>query len=128
MVSPVRNRCPTNAPVDGGPATIATPRLDKALPIASILTPTVTNVGADTAGSTLPRSIGCDELLIPIQAEYYALEGVSQLLETVEMVKTHLNPELRISTVLPASLRSRSIRCWAHADTSAATWICPTSS
>ncbi len=37
---------------------------------------------------------------MPIQAEYYALEGVSQLLETVEMVRAHLNPTLRISAVL----------------------------
>ena len=34
-------------------------------------------------------------MLIPIQAEYYALEGLGQLLETVEMVRTHLNQELR---------------------------------
>ena len=39
-------------------------------------------------------------MLIPIQAEYYALEGLGQLLETVEMVKAHLNPGLRVSTIL----------------------------
>ena len=39
-------------------------------------------------------------MLIPIQAEYYALEGLGQLLETVEMVKAHLNPRLRVSTIL----------------------------
>ena len=31
-------------------------------------------------------------MFIPIQAEYYALEGLGQLLETVEMVRQHLNP------------------------------------
>ena len=40
------------------------------------------------------------EMLIPIQAEYYALEGLGQLLETVEMVKQHLNPTLIVSTIL----------------------------
>ena len=40
------------------------------------------------------------ELLIPIQAEYYALEGLSQLLETVALVKKRLNPTLDLSTIL----------------------------
>ena len=40
------------------------------------------------------------EVLIPIQAEYYALEGLSQLLETVNQMTEHLNPELRVSTIL----------------------------
>ena len=33
------------------------------------------------------------ELLIPIQCEYYALEGLSQLLGTVRMIQKHLNPD-----------------------------------
>lgn len=49
---------------------------------------------------TLNALVAAHEMLIPIQAEYYALEGLGQLLETVEMVKKHLNPELRISTIL----------------------------
>ena len=49
---------------------------------------------------TLNALVAGDEMLIPIQAEYYALEGLGQLLETVEMVKAHLNPELEISTIL----------------------------
>ncbi|WP_457099780.1 AAA family ATPase [Microbacterium sp. P5_E9] len=40
------------------------------------------------------------ELLIPIQCEYYALEGLSQLLSTVRMIQKHLNPQLRLSTIL----------------------------
>jgi chromosome partitioning protein len=40
------------------------------------------------------------EVLIPIQCEYYALEGVGQLLGNIEMVKSHLNPSLFVSTVL----------------------------
>ena len=41
---------------------------------------------------TLNALVAGDEMLIPIQAEYYALEGLGQLLETVEMVRAHLNP------------------------------------
>lgn len=39
-------------------------------------------------------------VLIPIQCEYYALEGVSQLLKTIEIVRSHLNPELEIDGVV----------------------------
>jgi chromosome partitioning protein len=40
------------------------------------------------------------EVLIPIQCEYYALEGLSQLLKTIELIRTHLNTDLRVSTIL----------------------------
>ncbi|NYF18079.1 chromosome partitioning protein [Microbacterium sp. AK009] len=40
------------------------------------------------------------ELLIPIQCEYYALEGLSQLLGTVRMIQKHLNPRLHLSTIM----------------------------
>ena len=40
------------------------------------------------------------ELLIPIQCEYYALEGLTQLLETYSVVKKRLNPELKLSTII----------------------------
>ncbi len=49
---------------------------------------------------TLNALVAGDEMLIPIQAEYYALEGLGQLLETVDMVKLHLNPELTVSTII----------------------------
>ncbi len=48
------------------------------------------------------------EMLIPIQAEYYALEGLGQLLETVEMVKKHLNPRLVVSTILVTMYDART--------------------
>lgn len=38
--------------------------------------------------------------MIPIQCEYYALEGVSQLMRNIEMVKAHLNPQLEVTTVI----------------------------
>lgn len=40
------------------------------------------------------------EVLIPIQCEYYALEGLSQLLRNIDLVQQHLNPQLEVSTVL----------------------------
>nr|WP_229233104.1 ParA family protein [Corynebacterium cyclohexanicum] len=40
------------------------------------------------------------EVLIPIQCEYYALEGLSQLLKNIEMIQKHLNADLRVSTIL----------------------------
>ena len=40
------------------------------------------------------------EVLVPIQSEYYALEGLSQLLRHIDMVKGHLNPTLDVSTIL----------------------------
>ena len=49
---------------------------------------------------TLNALVAGDEMMIPIQAEYYALEGLGQLLETVEMVKAHLNPDLAVSTIM----------------------------
>lgn len=49
---------------------------------------------------TLNALVAAGEVLLPIQCEYYALEGVSQLLRTVELVQRHLNPSLRIGAVL----------------------------
>lgn len=40
------------------------------------------------------------EVLIPIQCEYYALEGLSQLLRNIELIRGHLNPALTVSTIL----------------------------
>jgi chromosome partitioning protein len=39
-------------------------------------------------------------VLVPIQSEYYALEGLSQLMNTIEMVRTHLNPRLEVDGVV----------------------------
>lgn len=49
---------------------------------------------------TLNALVASDSLIIPIQTEYYALEGISQLLNTVELVKKHLNPGLTIAKVI----------------------------
>ncbi|WP_426247255.1 ParA family protein [Nocardioides sp. LHG3406-4] len=57
---------------------------------------------------TLNALVAGAEMLIPIQAEYYALEGLGQLLETVEMVKKHLNPRLVVSTILVTMYDART--------------------
>jgi chromosome partitioning protein len=49
---------------------------------------------------TLNALVAANEILVPIQCEYYALEGVTQLLRTIDLVKGELNNELRLSTVL----------------------------
>ncbi|MDN5763318.1 MAG: ParA family protein [Microlunatus sp.] len=49
---------------------------------------------------TLNALVAATEILIPIQCEYYALEGVSQLVRTIDLVKGELNEELQVSTVL----------------------------
>lgn len=57
---------------------------------------------------TLNALVAGAEMLIPIQAEYYALEGLGLLLETVDMVRTHLNQELSVSTILLTMYDSRT--------------------
>ncbi|MGB6179938.1 MAG: ParA family protein [Rhodococcus sp. (in: high G+C Gram-positive bacteria)] len=49
---------------------------------------------------TVNAMVAASEVLIPIQCEYYALEGVGQLLRNIELVQAHLNPELHVSTVM----------------------------
>ena len=49
---------------------------------------------------TINAFTAADEVLIPIQCEYYALEGLSQLLGSVKMIQKHLNPALHVSTIL----------------------------
>ena len=57
---------------------------------------------------TLNALVAGDEVLIPIQCEYYALEGLAQLLNTVELVRSQLNAELEVSTVLLTMYDSRT--------------------
>lgn len=45
---------------------------------------------------TINSLVAADELLIPVQAEYYALEGLGQLLNTINLIQTHIKPELKI--------------------------------
>jgi chromosome partitioning protein len=49
---------------------------------------------------TINAFVAAREVLIPIQCEYYALEGLSQLLKNIELIEKHLNPHLVVSTIL----------------------------
>jgi chromosome partitioning protein len=49
---------------------------------------------------TVNAFVAAKEVFIPIQCEYYALEGLSQLLKNVELIRGHLNPGLHVSTIL----------------------------
>ncbi|GAA3023402.1 ParA family protein [Actinokineospora globicatena] len=49
---------------------------------------------------TVNAMVAAQEVLIPIQCEYYALEGLSQLLRNIELVQAHLNRSLTVSTIL----------------------------
>jgi len=57
---------------------------------------------------TLNALVAGEEIFIPIQCEYYALEGLAQLLNTVELVKSQLNAGLDVSTVLLTMYDSRT--------------------
>jgi chromosome partitioning protein len=57
---------------------------------------------------TLNALVAAREVLIPIQCEYYALEGLAQLLNTVDLVTSHLNPKLEVTTVLLTMYDSRT--------------------
>ena len=57
---------------------------------------------------TVNALVAAEEVLIPIQCEYYALEGLEQLLRTVDLVKSHLNPTLSVSTILLTMYDSRT--------------------
>jgi chromosome partitioning protein len=52
--------------------------------------------------------VAAREVLIPIQCEYYALEGLSQLLKNIELIEKHLNPQLVVSTILLTMYDSRT--------------------
>jgi chromosome partitioning protein len=70
---------------------------------------TLDELGVDYVFIDCPPSLGlltvnalvaAPEVLIPIQCEYYALEGLGQLLRNIELVQAHLNPALTVSTIL----------------------------
>ena len=57
---------------------------------------------------TINALTATDALVIPIQCEYYALEGLSKLLDSVRLVRTHLNPSLEVLGVLMTMYDSRT--------------------
>jgi chromosome partitioning protein len=60
---------------------------------------------------TLNALTASDSLVIPLQCEYYALEGLTALLETVGLVREKLNPELAIDGLLLTMFDGRNILC-----------------
>ncbi|MEO6941822.1 MAG: ParA family protein [Terrimesophilobacter sp.] len=57
---------------------------------------------------TINAFVAATEVLIPIQCEYYALEGLSQLLSNIQLIERHLNPQLAVSTILMTMFDSRT--------------------
>ena len=57
---------------------------------------------------TINALVAASEILIPIQCEYYALEGVTQLMRTIQLVREELNPELDLSTILLTMFDART--------------------
>lgn len=57
---------------------------------------------------TVNAFVAANEVLIPIQTEYYALEGLSQLVKNIQLIQEHLNPELHISTIMLTMYDSRT--------------------
>lgn len=57
---------------------------------------------------TVNAFVAAEEVLIPIQCEYYALEGLSQLLGSIALIEQHLNPKLHVSTILLTMFDSRT--------------------
>lgn len=57
---------------------------------------------------TLNALTAADTILVPIQCEYYALEGLSQLMNTVKLVQRHLNPSLEVEGVVLTMFDART--------------------
>ena len=57
---------------------------------------------------TINALVACDSLIIPIQCEFYALEGVTKLLESMKLVKSRLNPKLDIFGILMTMFDTRT--------------------
>src|ERR1051325_3871170 len=59
---------------------------------------------------TVNALTAADQVLVPVQAEYYALEGLAQLVKSVELIRARLNPRLRIGGVLLTMVDGRTKR------------------
>ena len=57
---------------------------------------------------TVNALAAADKVLVPVQAEYYALEGLAQLVASIELVKRRLNPRLEIGGVLMTMVDGRT--------------------
>jgi chromosome partitioning protein len=61
---------------------------------------------------TLNALAAADEVLVPVQAEYYALEGLGHLLYTLQLVRQDLNPRLQVAGILLTQFDARTTLAW----------------
>jgi chromosome partitioning protein len=58
---------------------------------------------------TLNALVACNDVIIPIQTHYYAIEGLKQLIKTLKIVKDRFNPDLKIMGLLLTFVESRTL-------------------
>ena len=58
---------------------------------------------------TINTFVASDEVIIPLQCEYFGMKGMQQLLNTVDRVKAKLNPKLRVAGILPTIFKARTL-------------------
>lgn len=83
-------------------------RLSRALGKATEYDMTIIDCPPSLGILTINALVAADKLVIPIQCEYYALEGVGQLTRTVQLLKDFLNPQLSVDGVLLTMFDSRT--------------------
>ena len=60
---------------------------------------------------TINALVACDEMIIPVQTHYYAIEGLRQVLETVDVIRERFHPELKIRGILLTFFERRTLLC-----------------
>ena len=58
---------------------------------------------------TVNAFVASDEVIIPLQCEYFGMKGMQQLLKTIERIRAKLNPKLRIAGILPTIYKARTL-------------------
>jgi chromosome partitioning protein len=81
---------------------------DAVTPVRDLYDYILLDCGPSLGLLTLNALTAADSLLVPIQSEYYALEGLSALLETMRLVQQSLNPQLRLEGIVVTMFDSRN--------------------
>jgi chromosome partitioning protein len=58
---------------------------------------------------TLNAFVASDEVIIPLQCEYFGMKGMQQLLHTIDRIKAKLNPKLKVAGILPTIYKGRTL-------------------
>ena len=58
---------------------------------------------------TINAFVASDEVIIPLQCEYFGMKGMQQLLKTIERIRAKLNPRLRVAGILPTIYKARTL-------------------